>query len=221
MGSNVTFSLGISPLSPEAHMKSALRSLTTALVVVCAAASTAGAQNVYTWTGTEPTMANRLLRDGTPSVQGTLKPFPGTLGGPVSFTTFSFTNTSAATQTFSAQFLGETGGLAPFFSLYLSAFNPSNLAAGYLGDSGNSCGSTPCTAATQFFVDVLAGQSVVLVANSVGAQPFAGATFTWTGGFAAQNVVPEPSTYALMATGLVSLAGVARRRRRRGAAPTA
>ena len=194
-------------------MKSILRSLTTAVLVLASAASTASAQNLYTWTGTEPTMANRLFRNGAPSVQGTLKAFPGTSAGPVRYTTFSFTNSSSATQTFSAQFFGETGGFLPFFSLYLSSFDPANLTAGYLGDSGSSCLGTPCDSPTQFFVDVLAGQSVVLVANSVGNLPTSGATFTWDGGFAAQNVVPEPSTYALMATGLLSLAGVARRRR--------
>ena len=160
-------------------------------------------------------MSNRLFRDGAPSVAGTPKAFPGTSSELVSYTKFSFVNTSAGTQVFTAGFLGEVGGSLPFFSLYLGSFDPLNLATGYLGDSGYSCFSNPCVDNTSFGVDVAGGATVVLVANSaVSGFAEAGRGFTWTGpsaDFAPVNAVPEPSTAALV---LLGLAGIGARKRR-------
>ena len=189
--------------------------LALAALLLGISAAPAAAQNVYTWTGTEATLSPRLFRNGVSSVAGTPKPFPGTFAEFVSYTTFSFVNTSASTQVFTAGLLAEVGGSAPSFSLYLGSFDPLNLATGYLGDSGSSCIGVPCSASTAFGVDVSGGATVVLVAISANNGPAeAGQSFTWTGPsdvFSPVTNVPEPSSAALV---LVGLAGLAVRKRR-------
>ncbi len=183
-----------------------------ASVFVVAAAS---AQTTTTWSGLEPTMTSRLFRDGSPSVPGTANPFPGTVDEPdgVSYQTFTFVNPNATASNFFAGFL-RASALLPFFSLYLGSFDAGNLAANYLGDSGNSCiGAVSCNAVTEFGVTVAGNATVVLVANTVDFPAEGGETFVWQQRWAPATVVPEPSTYALLATGFVALVAVARRRR--------
>jgi hypothetical protein len=189
--------------------------LFTIAAVLLSATPVAQAQNSYTWTGTEATLGTRLFRSGTPSVAGTPKAFPGTQLETVSFTTFSFLNSSAVTQTFTAAVLGVSTGSNVFFSLYQGTFNPANLSLNYLGDAGLSCASATCNN-TSFGVDVAGGTSVVLVANSINRAATAGESFTWQGPsavfLAPTTTVPEPSTYLLMAAGLSGLFALRRRR---------
>ena len=199
-------------------MKRSITAVRLAAATLLLLPSLASAQNLYTWTGTEQTMSTRLYRDGSNSTAGSLKAFPGTVGlGTYSFTFFTFQNTSGSTQTFNAQILGQTGENLPHFSLYLGTFNPANVSENYLGDGGVSCFGTPCVGNTSLGVDIGAGSTVVLVAATADRAAVAGDTFTWTGPDARyfeSSVVPEPTTNLLVASGLVSLALVARRRRK-------
>jgi hypothetical protein len=199
---------------------SALRRATVVAVTTLLAAATAGAQTTYTWLGTEGTQSPRVNRNGIASNHlNAPKAYPGNIGtGTHLFRTFSFVNTSAQSQAFFVDMIdgGPTGtGAEVFFVAYLNVFNPLNLSQNYLGDAGSSCVILACfPGAADFSVLVGGNQTVVLNVHRVPTGTAAGGTFTFNAGFGPATVVPEPSTYALLATGLAGLATVARRRRR-------
>jgi hypothetical protein len=212
----------------EAPMVRPLSSVIRGALLIGVVAASASAQTTYTWTGTEAVQTLRVLRDGTPSSHlAAPKAFPGTAGsGTYGFANFSFTNTTAFTNAFLVDVLGAAGGDAAqvntFFVAYAGSFNPANIAQNYLGDSGSSCNgpfvaTVSCSNGANpiaFSVNVAAGQTVVLNLSRVSNTNTANTTVTFNARF--QNptvVVPEPSTYALMATGLIGLVGIARRRR--------
>jgi hypothetical protein len=199
--------------------RSTLRRATVVAFTSLVAAATAGAQTTYTWLGTESTQSPRVLRNGLASNHlNAPKAFPGTSGaGTHLFRTFSFVNTSAQSQAFFFDMIdgGPTGtGAEVFFVAYLNVFNPLNLSQNYLGDAGGSCVVLACGSAADFSVLVGGNQTVVLNVHRVLTGTAAGGTFTFNTSFGPATVVPEPSTYALLATGLASLGAVARRRRK-------
>jgi hypothetical protein len=197
----------------------ALRRATVVAVTTLLAAATAGAQTTYTWLGIEPTQSPRVNRNGVASSHlNAPKAYPGNLGaGTHLFRTFSFVNASAQSQAFFVDMIDGgaigTGGEV-FFVAYLNVFNPLNLSQNYLGDAGSSCVILGCSLAGDFSVLVGGNQTVVLNVHRVPTGTAAGGTFTFNTSFGPATVVPEPSTYALLATGLAGLAAVARRRRR-------
>jgi hypothetical protein len=87
--------------------------------------------------GNDPTQADRLGRDGQPSTcSGKGCPgggFPGTKR----FQTYNFTNNSASAACFTVTVNAALGGAGDIESAaYLGSYDPTNLCANYLGDTG-------------------------------------------------------------------------------------
>ena len=185
-----------------------LTSTAASLALLVFSALPAKAQlTTYTFTGAEPTMALRLTRNGVVSTFPIVKAFPGTNGGgPFAYVTFSFLNPFGdPTPFFVAP--SPTGSTAfnPFFSVYAGSFDPSNLALNYLGDDGLSCETC-----APFSVLAPTG-NVLVVVNKV--TPNDASTFSFVTSFE-PTAVPEPTSVALLATGLAAMTLVAGRRRR-------
>ncbi len=166
-----------------------------------------------------PTQMGRLSRSGVPSDWSAPKEFPGTINPTTTyhFTTFTFT---AADLLFAPYIQIDVDSLisSTFFSAYLNSYNPANEAAGYLGDAGGS-GNIFKTDPRAFQIVAPGDNNLVLVVNTTTAglagtlDPF---TVTLEGfsdtSFDDIAPVPEPSTFALMGTGLAGIAGVVRRK---------
>lgn len=97
-----------------------------------------------------------------------------------------------------------------FLLLYSAAWNPATPLTGCLAlndDGPLGIGQS------QFSFNMLAGVQYFLVTTGFENSDAGAFTNTITGAPVNLGFVPEPSTYVLMASGLVGLAGVARRRR--------
>lgn len=100
-----------------------------------------GSTATGTFTGTEPTMPNRVFRNGTASDCGAPKPFPGTLAAVVPYQVITLYNSGSA-QCVTMQYdVGTCNAFGIFFTAYSGNFSPANLATNYLGDAGVSSGS--------------------------------------------------------------------------------
>lgn len=197
---------------------SRIRRFAAAAFVAVACAAPAAAQITFTWTGNEATMNPRIVRDGNPSSHlNPPKAFPGlTSSGDFLYRVFAFTNGSAVARPFYVDAIAGEGDILQrniFIVAYRGAFNPSNLAENYLGDAGVSCNTLLCGSGGDFSILLGAGETVVLNLHRVNSGTAPGGSFTFSAGFDAPSVVPEPSTYALTAAGLAGLGVIARRRR--------
>lgn len=131
-----------------------------ALVAGLLLASPAGAQTCPqtfsgALTGTSPTMANRLFRDGVASTCQTRKASPGPYGvtGTYAYQTFQFTVAGVPRcVTVTTDGTG-CGGQMIFGTLYLGSFDPTNLSKNYLADAGASATAIPWTRAFSFVSD--------------------------------------------------------------------
>ncbi len=139
----------------------------------------------------------------------------------------SYNATTAGGPTFNRPVWAASAGLRTFTSvatapagwdnylfLYSAAWNPATPLVGCLAASDDN----PGIGQSQFGFNMLANTQYFIVTTGFDNADAGAFTNTVTGGpvtfgLINQNVIPEPSTYALMATGLVGLAGMARRRR--------
>lgn len=161
----------------------------------------------HTWTGTEAIQGpKRVFRDGNPSVAGSPKTFPGDFNNnPTYFVTHSLNVLVGSVV--SVATIQDTSS---FFSLYENAFDPTDLATGYLGDQGSSVSGT-------FSIMAPASGNVVLVVMSNGGSGAIGASWS-TGVTHSPAAVPESSlagfdVLALLGTCLIG--GRALRRRKK------
>ena len=118
----------------------------------------------FTIPATNPTMPNRLFRDGTASVCGTPKAYPGNIAAIVNYATVNIKNNTGAEQCININgvitdpALG--GGI--HLSAYNNTFDPNNLGTNFAGDSGLSVTTTT----GGFGVTVPNNGVIVLVMNT-------------------------------------------------------
>lgn len=165
-------------------------------------------------TGTDPTMNDRVLRDGVPSDWSYQKFFPGYFGvpGPRAYDLWTFNNVWGIDLYIQISLDDLAVTNLVFSTAYLDSFDPTDQETNYLGDAGVS---PPILGApVTYQVIVPAGNNLVVVVNQTSNLP--GDLPVQYGllveGFSSQFYedlpapVPEPSSIALCLAGLVALA---------------
>ncbi len=207
------------------HRTPLLRTLLAAAVL--ASAANAQATDLYTGTMTltaaSPQQLGRLTRSGIPSDWSVTKAYPGVTSPASSFAYTTLTldlPAIAASLGFTyapyIQISIDSASANTFFSGYANVYDPVNPATNYLGDAGSS--GNPFPGDPRFFQLVIPStQKLVLVMNeSVTAgglnlpagilvEAFRDTLYTNL------SAVPEPTTGAMLALGIATLAAMRRR----------
>ena len=210
----------------------------TVLLAAGLYASSASAATIALFTDsvktTDPTQLGRPSRNGVPQQWVRDENYPGVLATSVNTTYYYKTYTYAATgQLFTNDYIDisvfdETNSGLFFVSAYFNSYDPNNRAQNWLGDVGSSgniqfYSGDPGNART-FDVVLPYATSLVLVVNTTGGgtsgtgalydiaiNAFSDTNYGEAPALAT-NVTPEPSTFIELGTGLLAMAGVARRR---------
>jgi hypothetical protein len=140
----------------------------------------------------DPSQTDRLFRSGIPQTC----PATNTCvidtndQTPHLYQDYTFTNTTASTQCVTIDTNTEctTGNRFIFIAAYSGSFDPNNICANWIGDSGNS--PNPDQA---FQVDIDAGQTFVVVVSQVNHVNCPGYTLTITGLCGGGGITPTPT----------------------------
>jgi hypothetical protein len=187
-----------------------------AWAIGCAAAITslspanASVLNInHTWTGLESVQGTkRLFRNGSSSVAGTQKPFPGTSDN--TYTYFYLQDFQAAPGSIvTVKQNASLNSTYSFTSVYSAdtPFDPANLALGYLADAGSSGDNII------FQVNVNGSGMLRFVGNSRSGRDSIGAVLDATVTYTAANITPTPGPLPLF--GAATAFSFSRRLRRR------
>jgi hypothetical protein len=180
-----------------------------ASAVLSVAVSAAQAQSYNNTTVGGPTF-NRGLEGFTP---GTCDTGLSGVGTAVRYHVQGVYSNTAGIRTFVSQ-TNVPANWDNYLFLYSNAWNPLNALVGCLAADDD----TPGIGRAEFNFNMAANTQYFIVTTGFGNTDAGSFTNTVTGGAVTFGliptvVIPEPSTYALVATGLVALVGVARRRR--------
>lgn len=150
---------------------------------------------------------------GAPTFNRPLEGFGGlsAVGTNVRYRTLSFTAATAGTYSF--LMTSGVGGFDTFLFLYQGTFSPGAPLANGVISNDDFNGSL---ISSGFSTSLATGTTYVLVQTAFSNDGTGAFTTTITGPapvVTSAAVVPEPATYALVAAGLVGVAGAARRRR--------
>ena len=128
-------------------------------------------------TTSDPTQADRIGRDGRPSTCAGKNSPGGGFPGMHRYETYTFTNTAGAPRCYTVTINAELGELGDIESIaYDQTYDPANIDANYLGDTGISGLGTSVGQASYSFT-VPAGHNFVVVVNGTGdntSSPFSG-----------------------------------------------
>lgn len=204
--------------------------LAAALLFVSAGVYTASATPIAAFTGqtvtsSSRTQLGRLSRNGVPQTWTGQEPFSGVVNPAVTYyyNTYVLNYANFVPNNFvEISFTDTNGANGVFMSAYLNSYDPTNKSRNWLGDAGASEYFSNSDAVT-FQVHLNYQDNLVLVVNSTGANgvglnnPYDFFVNAYTDSNYNDTdvtgvVTPEPSTFIELGTGLLAMAGVARRR---------
>lgn len=210
-----------------------LRLLLSSAILLAAVPTFAHAEEISTFTSS--LTSSNATELGRPFRSGTQQTWTGAetyMGINNTATTFNYQTFTFAASSFvgapyvEISFFDSLGGNSLFSAAYGGAYNVNSRGTGWLGDQGSSgnyyFGGPGVGEARYYDVILPVGQNLVIVVNNTAAaglnDPFtidvsAYADTSYDDPVsAAVTVTPEPSTFITLGTGLLGVAGVARRR---------
>ena len=203
--------------------------LSAAVLFVSAGVYTASATPIAAFTGqtittSSKTELGRLSRNNVPQSWTVQERYPGVVNPATTYyyNTYTLNYANFVPNNFvEISFTDEAANGAVFISAYANSFDPTNKQLNWLGDAGASEYFGNSDAVT-FQISINYQTNVVFVVNNTGANgvglnnPFdiIVNAYTDTGYDDAPIgvVTPEPSTFIELGTGLLAMAGIARRR---------